>query len=42
LWKDEQTLSKFKAQAKERAAHFSIANILPQYEAVYQSVLVNV
>jgi N-acetyl-alpha-D-glucosaminyl L-malate synthase BshA len=42
LWKDEQTLSKFKAQAKERAAHFSIANILPQYEAVYQSVLVKV
>ncbi|MEZ4799848.1 MAG: N-acetyl-alpha-D-glucosaminyl L-malate synthase BshA [Flavobacteriales bacterium] len=36
---DESRLNKFRVKAKERAAEFSIEKILPQYEALYNSVL---
>lgn len=36
---DENRLNKFRVKAKERAAEFSIEKILPQYEALYNSVL---
>lgn len=39
LLSDETRLSKFKMKARERAAEFSIDKILPQYEALYNSVL---
>lgn len=39
LLSDDKRLAKFSAQAKQRAADFSIGKILPMYEKVYQSVL---
>jgi N-acetyl-alpha-D-glucosaminyl L-malate synthase BshA len=42
LLSDDKRLAKFSAQAKQRAADFSIGKILPMYEKVYQSVLATV
>lgn len=39
LLSDETRLTKFKLKARERAIEFSIDKILPQYEALYNSVL---
>jgi N-acetyl-alpha-D-glucosaminyl L-malate synthase BshA len=39
LLSDETRLAKFKLKARERAIEFSIEKILPQYEALYNSVL---
>jgi N-acetyl-alpha-D-glucosaminyl L-malate synthase BshA len=39
LLSDETRLVKFKLKARERAIEFSIEKILPQYEALYNSVL---
>ena len=39
LLSDETRLAKFKLKARERAIEFSIDKILPQYEALYNSVL---
>ncbi|MFM7729201.1 MAG: N-acetyl-alpha-D-glucosaminyl L-malate synthase BshA [Flavobacteriales bacterium] len=39
LLEDNRRLTKFKNQAKRRAADFSIDKILPLYEKLYQSVL---
>lgn len=39
LLSDDARLTKFKLKARERAAEFSIDKILPQYEALYNSVL---
>jgi len=39
ILKDESTLSRFKANAKEHTKQFSLENILPVYENIYSSVL---
>lgn len=42
LLQDDQRLAKFGAKARERALEFSIDRILPQYEQLYNSVLLSV
>jgi N-acetyl-alpha-D-glucosaminyl L-malate synthase BshA len=37
LLQDEEKLKSFKKQALKQAKHFDIANIIPQYEALYRS-----
>jgi glycosyltransferase involved in cell wall biosynthesis len=37
----ESTLALFKKQAWEHSKHFSLENILPMYESLYQEVLTN-
>jgi N-acetyl-alpha-D-glucosaminyl L-malate synthase BshA len=39
ILRDDETLDRFKAQAKERAMHFSIKRILPLYVSLYERVL---
>jgi len=39
ILKDDSTLSRFKANAKEHTKQFSLENILPIYENIYSSVL---
>ena len=39
ILQDDATLARFKAQSREHAKLFDIKKIVPQYEALYQSVL---
>ncbi|MDX1271737.1 N-acetyl-alpha-D-glucosaminyl L-malate synthase BshA [Bizionia paragorgiae] len=41
ILKDENTLQQFKKNAKAQAQKFAIANIVPQYEAIYEETLRN-
>ncbi|TYC14190.1 N-acetyl-alpha-D-glucosaminyl L-malate synthase BshA [Bizionia gelidisalsuginis] len=41
ILQDETTLKQFKNNAKEQARKFDIANIVPQYEAIYEETLRN-
>ena len=40
--KDEKTLQRFKSNAKEHTKQFSLKNILPIYEDIYESLIVKV
>lgn len=40
ILKDEDTLGKFKVQARESAKKFQTSNIVPLYEAVYENALI--
>ncbi len=39
ILKDDETLNKFKVQAFEHSKNFTIDEILPQYEAIYQKLI---
>ena len=38
---DENLLQRMKENAKKQAIHFDIKNIIPQYETMYEQVLVD-
>ncbi|QMU65169.1 MAG: N-acetyl-alpha-D-glucosaminyl L-malate synthase BshA [Flavobacteriaceae bacterium] len=42
ILKDDHTLNRFKANAKEHARQFSLKNILPVYEDIYKSCTIKV
>ncbi|MFD2550956.1 N-acetyl-alpha-D-glucosaminyl L-malate synthase BshA [Bizionia sediminis] len=39
ILKDDETLNRFKKQAREQALNFDISKIVPQYEAIYAKTL---
>jgi len=41
ILKDEETLSKFKTQARQQSEKFNIHEVVPQYESLYEETLEN-